>query len=252
MTLIPPELRLYAGGGLIALSFVTPTITAVLSIGGGMTMLAALAAVAPAPAIIPIQGAVQAGSNMARVYLLRRSIAWRISAVFTLGTLAGVAVGGMLVVQLPADFLRIILALFIIYSVWGPTGLQLPRTGNATLLGGGFVTAFLTMFVGATGPFLASVLAPRIADRFTYVATHGLCVLVQHVLKVFIFGALGFAFLPWLPMLALMLVAGFAGTWVGTRILHRLPEAVFRKILRAILTLVAVWLLVSALGGIAL
>ena len=45
-----------------------------------------------------------------------------------------------------------------------------------------------------------------------------------------------------------MVIAGFGGTWVGTRILHRLPEARFRTILKTILTLVAVYLLVTASG----
>jgi uncharacterized membrane protein YfcA len=246
MSLILPDLGLYAGWGLIALSFVTSAITAVLSIGGGLTMLAALAAVAPAAAIIPVHGAVQFGSNLSRVFLLRGAVSWPTAAVFSIGSLVGVALGGLLVVQLPADTLRVILGLFILYSMWGPTRLQLPTTGRATLLAGGVVTSFLTMFVGAAGPFLAAVLAPRLHDRVAYVATHGMCVLVQHGLKIVIFGVLGFAFLPWLPMLALMLIAGFAGTWVGTRVLHRLPEALFRTILKTILTLVALYLLATA------
>ena len=248
MTLIPPELSLYAGWGLIALSFVTSAITAVLSIGGGLTMLAALAAVAPGPAIIPVHGAVQFGSNVSRVLLLRRSVSWRTAAIFSIGSVVGVALGGLLVVQLPANTLRIILGVFIIYSVWVPTRLQLPTTGPTTLLVGGVVTSFLTMFVGAAGPFLAAVLAPRLPDRVVYVATHGMCVLVQHGMKIIILGALGFAFLPWLPMLVLMVIAGFGGTWVGTKILHRLPEARFRAVLKVILTLVAVYLLAAASG----
>ena len=161
MPLIPPELSLYAGWGLIALSFVTSAITAVLSIGGGLTMLAALAAVAPAAAIVPVHGAVQFGSNLSRVLLLRRSVSWPTAVMFSVGSIVGVAIGGLLVVQLPANTLRIILGLFIIYSMWGPTRLQLPTTGAVTLLAGGAVTAFISMFVGAAGPFLASVLAPR-------------------------------------------------------------------------------------------
>lgn len=248
MTLIPPELSLYAGWGLIALSFVTSAITAVLSIGGGLTMLAALASVAPAQAIIPVHGAVQVGSNLSRVLFLRRSIYWPITVVFSAGSIVGVALGGLLVVQLPADMLRIILGLFILYAMWGPQRLQLPTTGTAILFAGGIATAFISMFIGAAGPFLASVLAPRIADRVVYVATHGACVLLQHGLKVVVFGTLGFAFVPWLPMLACMLVAGFLGTWAGTHVLHRLPEALFRKILKTILTLVAIYLLAGALG----
>jgi uncharacterized membrane protein YfcA len=195
-----------------------------------------------------VHGAVQFGSNLSRVFFLRRAIVWPETIVFSLGSILGVALGGLLVVQLPADALRLILGLFILYAMWGPQRLQLPTTGAAVLFFGGIVTAFLSMFVGAAGPFLASVLAPRITDRVAYVATHGVCVLLQHGLKIVIFGTLGFAFLPWVPMLALMLVAGFAGTWVGTRILHRLPEAAFRRILKAILTLVAVYLLAVALG----
>lgn len=248
MTFIPAELSPLVGWGLIALSFVTSAITAVLSIGGGLTMLAALASVAPASAIIPVHGAVQVGSNMSRVYFLRKSIVWPIMIVFSAGSIIGVALGGLLVVQLPAGMLRTILGLFILYAMWGPQRLQLPTTGTAVLFGGGIVTAFMSMFIGAAGPFLASVLAPRIADRVSYVATHGVCVLLQHALKVVIFGTLGFAFLPWVPMLACMLVAGFAGTWLGTRILHRLPEQSFRRILKTILTLVALYLLASAAG----
>jgi uncharacterized membrane protein YfcA len=248
MTLIPAELGVYAGWGLIALSFVTAAITAVLSIGGGLTMLAALASVAPAPAIIPVHGAVQFGSNLSRVFFLRRSIDRPMTTVFSVGSLLGVALGGLLVVQLPADTLRVVLGLFILYAMWGPQRLQLPTTGTATLFIGGSVTAFLSMFIGAAGPFLATVLAPRFADRVAYVATHGVCVLLQHGLKIVVFGSLGFAFLPWLPMLALMLIAGFAGTWAGTRVLHRLPEALFRTILKAILTLVALYLLAAAAG----
>jgi uncharacterized membrane protein YfcA len=248
MSFIPPDLSVYAGWGLIGLSFVTSAITAVLSIGGGLTMLAALAAVAPASAIIPVHGAVQFGSNMSRVFFLRRSIAWPTAALFTLGSLLGIALGGLLVVELPANTLRVILGLFIIYAMWGPQKLQLPTTGNATLFVGGVVSAFVSMFIGAAGPFLAAFLSPRLTDRVAYVATHGLCVLIQHGLKIVIFGLIGFAFLPWLPMLALMLIAGFAGTWVGTRVLHNMPEALFRQVLKAILTVVAVYLLATAAG----
>ncbi len=248
MSLIPPDLSLYAGWGLIALSFVTSAITAILSIGGGLAMLAALAAVAPASAIIPVHGAIQFGSNLSRVFFLRKAISWPTTFVFSLGSLVGLALGGLLVVQLPADTLRLILGVYILYSMWGPNRLQLPTSGPTVLFAGGVVTSFLTMFIGAAGPFIASVLAPRLSDRVAYVATHGMCVLLQHGLKVVIFGVLGFVFLPWLPMLALMLLAGIAGTWAGAHVLHRLPEQTFRKILKGILTLVALFLLSSALG----
>ena len=65
----------------------------------------------------------------------------------------------------------------------------------------------------------------------------------QHGLKVAAFTALGFAFLPWLPLLAAMVALGFVGTMTGRQFLDRLPEASFARGFRLVLTLLALKLL---------
>ena len=62
------------------------------------------------------------------------------------------------------------------------------------------------------------------------------------------FGILGFAYSDWLGLMALMLLAGFAGTYAGSLVLNRLPAKAFAIGLKTILTLLAVNLLASALG----
>jgi uncharacterized membrane protein YfcA len=112
----------------------------------------------------------------------------------------------------------------------------------------GAVASFLTMFFGATGPFVAAMLAARLPVRQAYVGTHAACMTAQHGLKIVVFGVLGFAFAPWLPLIVAMIATGFAGTVAGTRLLHVLPEQHFRKALKAVLTLLALNLLLSAAG----
>ena len=112
----------------------------------------------------------------------------------------------------------------------------------------GAIASFLTMFFGATGPFVAAILAARLPDRQAFVGTHAVCMTAQHGLKVVVFGLLGFAFAPWLPLIVAMAATGFVGTVAGTRLLHLLPEQVFRKVLKAVLTLLALNLLLSAAG----
>jgi len=72
--------------------------------------------------------------------------------------------------------------------------------------------------------------------------------LFQHTIKVLVFGILGFAFAPWLPLLALILLAGVFGTVVGSRALTWLPEDLFRKILKTVLTALALNLLAAGFG----
>ncbi len=109
--------------------------------------------------------------------------------------------------------------------------------------------SFCTMFVGATGPFVASFISPDRLERHAVVATHGACMTLQHTLKVVAFGFLGFAFLPWAPLLVAMIGAGFVGTLIGRRVLDRLPHDVFARFFKVVLTLLALRLLYAAVAS---
>jgi uncharacterized membrane protein YfcA len=69
----------------------------------------------------------------------------------------------------------------------------------------------------------------------------------QHILKIIVFSLLGFAFAEWLGLIVMMLTAGMLGTVLGSQVLNRLPKAMFDKVLKGILTLLALNLL--AMGG---
>jgi len=72
---------------------------------------------------------------------------------------------------------------------------------------------------------------------------------VQHGFKILVFAAFGFSFASWLPLLAAMIGAGFAGTVVGRAVLMKVPEKVFDTVFKTILTLLALRLLYHAAGA---
>ena len=65
----------------------------------------------------------------------------------------------------------------------------------------------------------------------------------QHGLKIIAFGLLGFAFVEWLPLLAAMVACGLVGTWLGHKVLSRLPERIVAWAFRLILSALALRLL---------
>lgn len=241
-TLLPDTISPAIASLLIATSFVTSTMTAALGLGGGLALLAIMAAVMPVSALIPIHGVVQLGSNTGRALVQRRHIDWTILLWFTVGSLFGAAIGGHFVISLPDAPLKIGLAAFILWAVWGkkPSFQRLPRS---LLAFGGLFATVLTMFFGATGPVVAGIIRSATSDRMTLVATHAGCMTLQHSLKVIVFGLLGFAFGPWALLLAGMLVTGFLGTLFGSRILSRMQEGTFTKAFKLMMTLLAVNLL---------
>jgi uncharacterized protein len=102
--------------------------------------------------------------------------------------------------------------------------------------------------VGATGPFVQALFLPLELDKRVLVASHAACNVIQHGLKVLAFGWLGFNFADWLPLMGAMIASGFLGTWMGTRLLEKLPEELFKTILKWLLTVLALDLLRRAAG----
>jgi len=244
--LLPESLSVLDAAILVFTSFFTSLLTAAAGIGGGVTLLAVMAQIVPAVAIVPIHGVVQLGSNIGRASLMRGDINWKLLLYFLGGSLIGALVGGQVVVSLPVAYLQLILAVFILYATWGPKPGAAVSSEKGVAVGGA-ISTLLTMFVGATGPFVAAILKPLGLGRMGQVATMSACMVVQHCLKVLVFGLLGFSFSAYLPLVGLMIVIGFLGTIVGRRLLKKVSEDSFKLGLNIILTLLAVRLLWS--GG---
>jgi uncharacterized membrane protein YfcA len=245
--LLPQAIDPLVALALIVISGATSFLTAAVSIGGGTVMLAVMAILLPISALIPVHGVVQVGSNAGRTAIMLGHVERRILLPFAIGSAAGVALGGLIVVQIPAPVLQIALAGFILWSTYGP-----PPTafGHLAFTAAGALSSFLTMFFGATGPFVAGVLKSMRLGRMEHTASHAACMSIQHTLKVLTFGLLGFAYAPWLPLIVLMIASGFLGTVLGKRVLMRSADHRFHWILTVVLTLLALRLLWSGVSGL--
>lgn len=252
MTLIPEALSLFDAALLVGVSFFTSFLSASMGLGGGVALLAVMAQVMPVTALVPVHGVVQLGSNAGRVFLMREHIVWRIVLYFLLGSLVGGLVGGQIVVALPAATLQLVLGLFVLYSLWGPMPKPSADHKGMGVVGlSGAMSTLLTMFVGATGPFVAVVVKMFSLSRFAHVGTFSACMVGQHLVKIVVFGFLGFAFGAYLPLMAAMVATGFLGTWVGKHFLVKSTDERFGRWLNIILTLLAARLLWKAAEGLA-
>jgi len=237
---LPPDISLHASMALVAFSALTSFITAAAGIGGGVVMLALMAVIVPAQALIPVHGAVQIGSNAGRMAIMASHVQWPVLMPFALGAVLGASLGGLTAVQLSPGVLKIGLAGFILWSVWfPPVGMK----GRLAVVGSGAFSSFLTMFFGATGTFVAAMVKTLKLGRLEHVATHAACMVVQHLIKIVVFGLLGFAFAPYLGLVGAMILSGFVGTVIGKRCLVKMNDVLFHRVLAVILTLLAAKLL---------
>lgn len=231
---------------LIAASFVSSFITVALGIGGGALLLAIMATLVSPAALIPVHGLIQLGSNAGRALMLLRSVFWVALPAFTLGSVLGAVAGGLVVVELPASIVQIGVGGFVIWSVFMKPPAWLKRWPAIT----GAVSTFLTMFFGATGLFVANYTKSLALGRHAHVATHAALMTVQHMLKVVVFGLLGFAFGEWGLFILAMILAGVTGTLSGKLALNRLSDLNFRRALDVVLVLISLRLIWSGIQGL--
>lgn len=84
--------------GLFVLCALTSALTSVIGVGGGMTLLATLPNVLAPNLVIPIHGATQLISNLSRLALDWRLVAWRLIVPFLPGALIGAGLAGRLII----------------------------------------------------------------------------------------------------------------------------------------------------------
>lgn len=231
---------------LVSLSFVTSAVTALMGAGGGALLIAVMASFMPAAAIIPVHAVVQLGSNGGRLLLMRKDVDRYLVWWFVVGTVIGAVIGGNIAVSLEPAYLQLILGGFILLSCWVPITAALKGKKSLTVLGA--LTSFLTMFVGATGPFVIASMRHIIADKQKLVGTMAALMSAQHLIKAVVFGGLGFAFADWAGVILLMIFTGFFGTMTGQALLQRVSNEKFQLALRIMLTFLALRLIGSALG----
>jgi len=232
-----------------ALAFATSVLTAVLGFGGGIVLLAMLLTVVEPLVAIPLHAAIQLVSNGTRTVVRRRDVDWRIVGWTSVLMLPAGALTLPLAQRAPADVLQVVIALAVLAATWLPERFDrpIPPPDRRGWLGLGAVLGALNPVVGATGPLAAPFLRAGTADRLGFVGTFAASQLVGHAVKLVLFGSVGLLPVAQAPAAAVGIIGVVTGTWLGSRVLDRMPERRFDRLYLGAITLVAAWLLFDAL-----
>jgi uncharacterized membrane protein YfcA len=235
---------------LIVASFVTATVSGILGMAGGVTLLGVMTALLPSPIVVPLHGAVQLASNWTRTWAFRKHVRWPIFFVFMAPAVAGVGIAAGIWADLSLTWFRAWVGVFILaFLVWRrfkPT-LRNPPLWSYALLG--LSAGLLGIFVGATGPFLAPFFLRDDFDNEEVIATKAVCQMWIHLLKVPAFLALSFDYTPYLPVLGALIAAVIGGTYFGKHLLKMISKERFVFWFQAVLATLAVYLIVSTVAA---
>ncbi len=229
---------------LVSVSFLTALTGAMGGVAGGVILIAVMPEFLPAASVVPVHGLVQISSNLSRVLFGLKYAVWWIFGYYAAGTVVGALLGSRFLADVKWDYFPILLGSFLLLTTWMPPFSRTPKfAGKFTILGA-FQTC-LSLFIGVTGPLNIPFLVREGLSRDRIVITHAIQMTAMHVMKVLTFGFLGFSFAPHLYLVGGMMLGTIAGSFLGTKLRSRIPENIFRIVLKTLITLLAIRMLVK-------
>jgi uncharacterized membrane protein YfcA len=235
-------------------AFLTSILSAVAGLGGGVILLLVIAQFVAPTTAIPIQGAIQLVSNSSRAAMLRQTISWPAVMWASVLILPASFLGVAVATALPEDVTRLILAGFVLVLAWRPSLLRLSPPGSRTademrpvLLGVGAASGFLNATVGASGPVTSPFFRAATISHKAFVATAATTQVLAHISKLVAFSADGWSITDHSQMIAVGIVGVVFGSWVGTRLLDRIPATRLDLVFKVVLTALALRIVYSAL-----
>lgn len=215
-------------------------LAAVAGFGGAAILLPILVWAFGVRDAIPLLTIVQLVGNGSRVWFNRRELDLPVVGWFALGAVPLAIAGSIVFATAPAPFLKRLLGVFLLITVaYRHTRLgREARVGLRGFTGVGAVFGFLSALLGSVGPMMAPFFLAYGLVKGAYIGTEALSTVVMHVVKLGVYG--GYSLLSFTSVgigLAIGLVM-IVGSYVGKRILDRIPERVFPILIEAVLIIV--------------
>ena len=213
------------------------TLAAVTGFGGAAVLLPVLVAVFGIRDAIPILTVAQLIGNGGRVWFNRRELNWAVVRWFALGGVPMALLGGYLFAEAPLAALTRLLGVFLLLIVaWRHIRPKQPKPFPVPLFAGiGAGASFLSALLGSVGPIMAPFFLAFGLLKGAYIGTEALSTVVMHMAKLIAYRQA--AVLTWsgvvigLGLGPIMLL----GSFLGKRIVDRLPEKVFVAIIEVVL-----------------
>lgn len=207
---------------------------------GGVLFLGILASFVETTYVVPIYAVVMLVSSGSRSALFHKSINWQIVFRYTLGLFPGALLGIYVFQLLPKDVIKLSMGIFILAAIFLPVSKSERHLNVGIFAPVGLVAGFFGIFFGASGPFTSSFYIRQGIIKEALIASKSTCSLLEHALKIFLFGLIGINVLSYGGVILCLVLAVIPGIYIGKRFLNKISDRYFLVAFKVILFFLAV------------
>lgn len=180
--------------------------------------------------------------NLSRIIFFREGFDRRVILQFGVPSVLLSLLGAFLIGVLPHPVLKLILGIFLITtsaSFLIKPGLKLPAN-TGTFIAGGSTTGFITALVGTGGALRAILLQGFNIEKVKYIATAATIALATDITRIPVYISQGFLTQQYYLYLPLLFVIALAGSFIGRKIVKKIDQEKFRKMVLVAIILVSI------------
>ncbi len=189
-------------------------------------------------------------SNAFKLLRLRQSVHWRLMSIYGVPSIITAYGGARLLNRLDAEVLSIAFAAFIIvfalYSLLNRSWSLPDRTG--VLIFGGALSGLTAGLIGLGGAIRSMFLISTKIKKEVYVATSAAIAVVVDTTRISVYLFSSSLETRYYWYIAPLIAIAFLGTFLGVKLLTRLPEAAVKRAVLVLLLLVGIRMLLSQSG----
>lgn len=240
---------------LILSAFLTSAISSVLGMGGGIILLGIMAIIIPEGyKVIALHGMVQFFSNTTRMYVFKKYIKKTLITQFFIGTIIGVTLSIFIILlliayynvdnasQIKVEFLKPLIGIFIIWNLFLKKSKK--EKNVSTFIPVGLLAGISSIFIGAVGPLIAPFFLSNNLNKENIIANKAASQTITHFTKVPLFiYFFSMDYSSEIKIIVPLIFAVYLGTNFGKKILYFIPEALFKKIFKITLLIIAIRLI---------
>lgn len=231
---------------LLFCGWLAASVSGVAGFGGALLLLPVLAFAVGGKAAVPILTVAQLLGNLSRAGFGWRDIQWRPALLFSLGAVPASLFGSRLFVAMPSTWVpRAVGLLLLAVVALRHTGVGKRKVPEQFLAFLGIGVGFVSAVAGSAGPLGAAVFLSLDLGPQAYVATEAVTAVLMHLAKSLAYGR--YSALSLGDSLRGLLLGGslVLGSWTGRKLIDRMPERWFGRLVDGLLLVSALALIVA-------
>lgn len=171
-------------------------------------------------------------SNLSKIYLFKNALNKKLLLTMGIPSVVFVIIGGLLTKIIASNVLEILLGFFLIalsgLFLWKDQ-LIIP-TNNYSVIQGGIYSGLMAGLLGTGGAIRGITMAAFNLEKSVFVATSASIDMGIDLTRSVVYYQNGYIQADIWKYVPLLFAIGFLGSWIGQKILQRIPQVIFRKI----------------------